>query len=218
MAWTDAARVMPGRMVFLARRRHQWPRRRWPPPSVPSRDGRRVHPRCGSEWLRRTFYRAGRAFGLALSDPVPTGSGQVGTFPRELKMGGQGKFETRRQKLENRNWKLEKQRAERFLTSAGRPFRLSETGRKSRPASFGMTDGGGALLTGVPDCGQSKGQARFGHTGSRLGIYVRASCPRAYLVAGFEPGLSSWGSPRNGSLNLREISGQNSRSTSKPMS
>jgi hypothetical protein len=41
---------------------------------------------------------------------------------------------------------------------------------------------------------------------------------RAYLVAGFESWLTRPGSPRKGSLNLREISGQNSRSTSKPMS
>jgi len=40
----------------------------------------------------------------------------------------------------------------------------------------------------------------------------------AYLETGFEPGLITAGSPRKGSLNLREISGQNSRSTSKPMS
>jgi hypothetical protein len=41
---------------------------------------------------------------------------------------------------------------------------------------------------------------------------------RAYLVAAFESWLTRSGSPRKGSLNLWEISGQNSRSTSKPMS
>ena len=41
---------------------------------------------------------------------------------------------------------------------------------------------------------------------------------RAYLVAGFGSWLAGSDSPRKGSLSLREISGQNSRSTSKPMS
>src|SRR5258708_25932792 len=35
-----------------------------------------------------------------------------------------------------------KRREERFLTSAGRRFRRSESERKNRPASFGMTCGG----------------------------------------------------------------------------
>jgi len=39
-----------------------------------------------------------------------------------------------------------------------------------------------------------------------------------YLVAGIEPGLTGSDSPRKGSLSLWEISGQNSRSTSKPAS
>jgi hypothetical protein len=38
--------------------------------------------RFGREW-RTFFFRAGPAFGIALSD-------LVGTFPRELKMGGRG--------------------------------------------------------------------------------------------------------------------------------
>jgi len=43
----------------------------------------------------------------------------------------------------------EKERAERFLTSAGRPFHRSERGRKSRPAPFGMTEGVGANGPGI---------------------------------------------------------------------
>src|SRR5260370_29268899 len=38
-------------------------------------------------------------------------------------------------------------REERLLTSAGRRFRRSESGRKSRPAAFGMTDEKGAAGT-----------------------------------------------------------------------
>jgi hypothetical protein len=34
----------------------------------------------------------------------------VETFRRELKMGGRWKFETRRQKLETRNWKSKEER------------------------------------------------------------------------------------------------------------
>src|SRR5260370_36159961 len=39
-----------------------------------------------------------------------------------------------------------------------------------------------------------------------------------YLLTGFESRSPGTGSTRKGSLHLREISGQNSRSTSKPMS
>src|SRR5260370_4848663 len=38
-------------------------------------------------------------------------------------------------------------REERFLRAAGRRFRRSESGRKSRPAPFGMTDEKGAAGT-----------------------------------------------------------------------
>ena len=41
---------------------------------------------------------------------------------------------------------------------------------------------------------------------------------KGYFVAGIGPGFTGSDSPRKGSLNLWEISGQNSRSTSKPMS
>jgi len=41
---------------------------------------------------------------------------------------------------------------------------------------------------------------------------------RAYLVTGFGSWLAGSDSSRKGSLSLREISGQNSRSTSKPTS
>jgi len=40
----------------------------------------------------------------------------------------------------------------------------------------------------------------------------------AYCVAGFGSWLTGKDSPRKGSLNFREISGQNSRRTSKPAS
>src|SRR6266404_5212114 len=51
--------------------------------------------------------------------------------------------------------------------------------------------------------------------------YYAAKCLRyreAYCAAGFGLGLTGEDSPRKGSLNFREISGQNSRKTSKPVS
>jgi len=48
------------------------------------------------------------------------------------------------------------QEEERFLTCTGRRFRRSESGRKSRPASFGMT------VVGVRSDGQAAKRAQQG--------------------------------------------------------
>src|SRR6267143_3604945 len=89
-------------------------------------------------------------------------------FPRFIgRRAGEVKVETRKQKLENRNWRRE----ERFIAclnrtrwkiaplGTGRPVRRSAARRKSRPASLGSLKSFGTQKTRMTGGGQ-KGRAK----------------------------------------------------------